>query len=75
MNPVATYGLIGINILVFIAESMRGGSTNTKVALKFGAQYTPYLEQVFRDSDISVPVSVFGTCRKYPDLCHGKKDR
>jgi rhomboid protease GluP len=45
MNPVATYGLIGVNILVFIAESMRGGSTNTKVALKFGAQYTPYLEQ------------------------------
>ncbi len=45
MNSIATYALIGINIIVFIAETAGGGSTDTKVALKFGAQYTPYLEK------------------------------
>ena len=33
--------LIGINILVFLLETLAGGSTTNKVALRFGAQYTP----------------------------------
>ena len=41
----ATYILIGINILVFLAETAGGGSTDRNVALKFGAQYTPYIRQ------------------------------
>lgn len=45
MNTLATYGLIGINILVFLAESLRGGSTDSGVALRFGAQYTPYVKR------------------------------
>jgi hypothetical protein len=38
---MATYILIGINILLFALESMKGGAMNQEVALKFGAQYTP----------------------------------
>lgn len=45
MNSPASYILIGINILVFIAESLNGGSTDRNVALRFGAQYTPYIKQ------------------------------
>lgn len=50
MNISITYVLIGINVLVYIAESIAGGSSDTKTALRFGAQYTPLLEkgQVFR---------------------------
>ena len=45
MRTPATYILIGINLLLFSAESMRGGSLNREVALKFGAQYTPYIRR------------------------------
>lgn len=41
----ATFILIGINILVFLAETMLGGSTKTEIALRFGAQYTPYIQK------------------------------
>ena len=41
----ATYLIIGINILVFIAESVKGGATDRAVALRFGAQYTPYVKK------------------------------
>ena len=33
--------LIAVNVLIFLAETAAGGSENTDVALKFGAQYTP----------------------------------
>ena len=42
---MVTYIIIGINILLFAAESMKGGAMNQEVALKFGAQYTPYIQQ------------------------------
>ena len=45
MNTPATYVLIGINIFVFLLETMRGGSLNREVAMKFGAQYTPALQR------------------------------
>ena len=44
-NAIATYVLIGINIIIFIAETVSGGSTNQRVALKFGAQYSPYIDR------------------------------
>lgn len=44
-QAIATYALIGINIVIFIAESVSGGSTNHRVALKFGAYYSPYIER------------------------------
>lgn len=40
-----TFILIAINAVIFIIESIAGGSTKTHVALKFGAQYTPNLRQ------------------------------
>jgi len=41
INSPVTYGLIGINILIFLLESASGGSTHTDVARKFGAFYLP----------------------------------
>lgn len=37
--------LIGINILIFAAESMAGGSLNRETALKFGAMYPPSIQK------------------------------
>ncbi len=45
MRLSATYILIGINILIFAAETMAGGTENREIALKFGAQYTPYVKK------------------------------
>ena len=42
-TPVITIILILINALVFIAETMNGGSENTEVLLNHGAQYAPYI--------------------------------
>ena len=38
-----TMVLIAVNVLVFLLESLAGGSTDTVVALRFGAQATPFL--------------------------------
>ena len=38
-----TWCLTGINVLLFVLETVAGGSTSTRVALLFGAQATPYL--------------------------------
>ncbi|MCI2049286.1 MAG: rhomboid family intramembrane serine protease [Lachnospiraceae bacterium] len=45
-----TYILIGINIFVFLMETLAGGSTKTEVARRFGAMYTPDLKrgQIYR---------------------------
>ena len=40
-----TYILIGINLLVFAAETLAGGSLNRETALKFGAMYPPYIKR------------------------------
>lgn len=45
MNTPATLCLIGINILLFAAESMKGGAMDREVALRFGAQYTPLIRE------------------------------
>ena len=50
MNLSVTYMsvtniLIGINLLVFAAETLAGGSLNRGTALKFGAMYPPYIKR------------------------------
>jgi len=37
--------LLGINILIFVLETISGGSTKTDVAVRFGVQATPFLEE------------------------------
>ncbi|MBP3718864.1 MAG: rhomboid family intramembrane serine protease, partial [Eubacterium sp.] len=41
--PYMTISLIVINVLIFLIETVAGGSESTEVALKFGAQYAPYV--------------------------------
>ena len=41
-SPVTSI-LIGINLMLFIIETLAGGSTDTRVAVAFGAQATPLL--------------------------------
>jgi len=43
--PVATLTLIGLCIIVFILETLAGGSKNTGVLLNFGASYAPYFHR------------------------------
>lgn len=45
MRTPVTSILIGLNILVFAAESARGGAASKEVALRFGAQYAPYIKR------------------------------
>lgn len=45
MRLSVTYILIGINILIFAAETMAGGSRNRETALRFGAMYPPYIQR------------------------------
>lgn len=45
LKLTATYVLIGINIVIFLLETAQGGSTNREIALRFGAQYTPYVKR------------------------------
>ena len=45
LRSTATTILILINVAEFLLETKDGGSTNTSVALKYGALYTPYVEQ------------------------------
>jgi len=40
-KPFLTYGLVIINILIFILLEMRGGSTNIQTLIEFGAKYNP----------------------------------
>lgn len=40
--PVTT-ALIVINIIVFIIETVSGGSDRTDIAIRFGAQYSPFV--------------------------------
>ena len=45
ISSKVTTALIAINICLFLLETREGGSTNRQVALKYGAQYQPYIEQ------------------------------
>lgn len=42
-KPVVTYGLVGLNVIVFILMSLTGGSTNVENLLRFGASYQPLI--------------------------------
>ena len=44
-RPWVTYGLAGINILIFFIETVLGGSEDVRTALRFGALYVPYVVQ------------------------------
>ncbi len=44
-QPVATYILIGLNVVVFGLMTLAGGSTDQQVLLAFGASYAPYLHR------------------------------
>ena len=41
--PFVTYYLIALNVIVFIAEEILGGSEDIETSLAFGAFYTPYI--------------------------------
>lgn len=40
-NPLWTYIFLGINVLVFLAMTVSGGSENALVLIRFGAKYNP----------------------------------
>ena len=42
-RPIVTFILVGINVLIFIMETISGGSDKTEVLIKYGAQYAPYI--------------------------------
>lgn len=48
--PIITYLIIAINVVIFILETLSGGSTNQTVASAYGAMYTPlvYNGQYYR---------------------------
>jgi len=43
--PVATFVILGINVVVFLLMTSAGGSTNTQVLLDFGASFSPYFRR------------------------------
>ena len=44
-GPIVTYILIALNVIVFFLETIAGGSTSAEVAIRFGAEFTPYILQ------------------------------
>ncbi|MCD8159124.1 MAG: rhomboid family intramembrane serine protease [Clostridiales bacterium] len=44
-SVIVTYGLIALNVIMFILLSLDGGSENTQTLLKYGAIYAPYIKQ------------------------------
>jgi rhomboid protease GluP len=42
---VVTLVILGINVVVFLAMTLAGGSTNTDVLLDFGASFSPYFRR------------------------------
>ena len=43
--PVVTLVILGINFVVFLIMTFKGGSTNTDVLLDFGASFNPYFRR------------------------------
>jgi membrane associated rhomboid family serine protease/Tfp pilus assembly protein PilF len=43
--PVATFILLGLNVLIFLLMELSGGSSNPDVLLSFGASYGPYIRR------------------------------
>ncbi len=48
--PIATFAILGLNILIFILMTLAGGSKNAAVLLSFGASFGPYFRagQIWR---------------------------
>lgn len=44
-TPYMTVGLIGIMVIVFLAMTVAGGSTNVNVLITFGAKLNPLIQQ------------------------------
>ncbi len=44
-KPIATYVLLGIIAVVFVLETVSGGSTNTQVLVRMGAKVTPLIAE------------------------------
>ncbi|WP_179395623.1 rhomboid family intramembrane serine protease [Lacticaseibacillus absianus] len=42
-TPFVTYGLLAVTVVVFILETIAGGSTDNYVLLQFGARYNPLI--------------------------------
>jgi rhomboid protease GluP len=42
-SPYITYYLIALNVMIFIAEELLGGSEDIETSIAFGAFYTPYV--------------------------------
>ena len=55
--PFITYILIFINVIIFLAEELNGGSENIHTAINFGALYTPYV--IFRGEVYRIFTSIF----------------
>ena len=94
MNLSVTYMsvtniLIGINLLVFAAETLAGGSLNRETALKFGAMYPPYIKRGqwyrmftsmflhfgFLTAPVSSALCDLRTVREYAELSGGDPER
>lgn len=43
--PVATFVILGLNVLIFGLMTLSGGSTSPQVLLNFGASYGPYIQR------------------------------
>jgi len=43
-DRIVTIILIIINVIVFLVEEANGGSTNLETAIRFGAEYVPYVQ-------------------------------
>ncbi|MDT7014250.1 rhomboid family intramembrane serine protease [Lactobacillus sp. PFC-70] len=44
-TPYVTVGLIGLMVIVFLAMTLAGGSTNGSVLIEFGAKLNPLIQQ------------------------------
>lgn len=44
-RPLATYVILGLNLLIFILMTLAGGSQKPEVLLDFGASYGPYIRR------------------------------
>lgn len=42
-QPYVTYGLLAITLVVFLMETLAGGSENTAVLVRFGARWNPLI--------------------------------
>ena len=44
-RPIATWAILGINVFIWLAMTVLGGSTNPYVLVRFGAKFNPLIVQ------------------------------